>query len=156
MLDRLDWGNNWFAFGLAAFIGTVVVVLATLLEFVWEFDVLTSPAWQVGVHHLMLVLFLSLTFVLASRRLFPFGKRFCGGMLVLAVLMPVTVFVGGWVTGGAYLGFRDERTFDLAVVSFSSFVLIGATIVFPYSFFVFSKALARYWRHGELPDWELG
>ena len=77
-------------------------------------------------------------------------------MLVLAVLMPVAVFAGGWVTGGAYLGFRDERTFYLAMVSASSFALIWATIVFPYSAFVFSKALARYWRHGEIPDWELG
>ena len=60
-LDRLDWGNNWSAFGLAVFIGAVIAVLATLLVFVWEFDILTSPAWQVGVHHLMLVLSLSLT-----------------------------------------------------------------------------------------------
>ena len=156
MLDRLGWGSNWSAFVLGAFIGIVVVVLAALLVFVWEFDVRTSPAWQVGVHHLMLGLFLSLTFVLASRRPFPFGERFRRGILVLAVLMPVTVFAGGWVTGGAYLGFRDERIFDLAVVSHSSFVVIWATIVVPCSVFVLSKALFRYWRLGELPDWELG
>ena len=156
MLDRLGWGSNWSDFVLGAFIGIVVVVLATLLAFVWESDVRTSPAWQVGVHHLMLGLYLFLTFVLASRRPFPFGERFRGVMLVLAVLMPVAVFAGGWVAGGAYLGFRDERIFDLVVVSASSFVVIWATIVFLCSVFVFSKALVRYWRHGELPDWELG
>ena len=156
MLDRLGWGSNWFALVLGAFIGTVVVVLVTLLVFVWEFDVRTSPAWQVGVHHLMLGLYLSLTFVLASRRPFPFGERFRWGMLVLAVLMPVAVFAGGWVAGGAYLGVRDERTFHLVVVSYSSFMVIWTTIVFLCSVFVFSRALARYWRLGELPDWELG
>ncbi len=156
MLDRPDWGNNWSALELAAFTGTLVTVVVAVLVFILEFDVRTSPAWQVWVHHLMLVLYLSLTFILASWRPFCFGKRFCRGMLVLAVLMPVTVFAGGWVTGGAYLGFRDERFFDLAVVSASSFALIWGTIVFPYSAFVFSKDLARYWRHGELPDWEPG
>ena len=155
MFDCLDWRNNWSAFGLAVFIGTVMSVLAILLMFVWEFDVRTSPAWQVGVHHLMLVLFVSLTGVLASQRPFPFGKRFRRGMVILAVLMPVTVFAGSWATGGAYLGFRDERTFDLVILSVSSFTLIWATIVFPCSTFVFSSALARYWRHGKLPDWEL-
>ena len=156
MLDRPDWGNNWSALGLAVFTGTVTAVVVALLVFVLEFDVRTSPAWQVWVHHLMLVQYLSLTFILASWRPFYLGKRFCRGMLVLTVLMPVTVFAGGWVTGGTYLGFRDERFFDLAVVSASSFALIWGTIVFPYSAFVFSKALARYWRHGEVPDWEPG
>ena len=155
MLSRLDWRNNWSAFWLAVFIGAVAFVLVTLLVLVWEFDVRTSPAWQVGVYYLMLVLILSLTFVVASRRPFPFGEWFRRAALALAVLVPVAVFVGGWVTGGAYVGFRDERTFDLTVLSVSSFMLIWATTVFLCSAFVFGKALFRYWRRGELPDWEL-
>ena len=78
MLDRLDLRNDWSAFGLWVFIGTVVMVLATLLTFVWEFDVRTSPAWQVGVYYLMLVLFLSRSFVVASWRPFPFGEWYAG------------------------------------------------------------------------------
>ena len=156
MLSRLGWGNNWFTFGLVIFIGTVIMVLATLLTFVWKFDVHTSPVWQVVVYHLMLALLLSLTFLVASRRLFPFDEWFRRGMLALAVLLPVAVFVGGWVTGGAYMGFRDERTFDLMVLSVSSFVFIWITIAFPYAIFVFGKALFRYWRRGELPDWDTG
>ena len=154
MLDRFDWGNDWSAFGVALFIGILVAAAAALLAFPRGVDLHSSPAWQVGVHHLMLALFLSLTFVLASRRPFCFGEGFRRGMLVLAILMPVAVFVVGWVLGGAYTGLRDERIFDLAVVSAASFVLLWATIVGPYTAFVFSQALVRYWRHGELPLWE--
>ena len=155
MLDRFDWSDNWCAFGWALFVGAVVTALAALLVFPWGFDLHTSPAWQVGVHHLMLALFLSLTFVLASRRPFCFGEGFRRGMLALAVLMPVAVFAVDWTVGGPYTGLRDERIFDLAVVSAASFVLLWATIVGPYTAFVFSQALVRYWRHGELPLWEV-
>ena len=151
MLSRLDWRNNWSAFWLAVFIGAVAFVLVALLAFVWEFDVRISPTWQVGVYYLMLILFLSLTFVVASGRPFPFGEWFRRAALALAVLVIVAVFAGGWVTGGAYVGFRDERTFDLVVVSVSSFALIWATFVFPCFAFVFSKALVRYWRRGKSP-----
>ena len=156
MLSRLDWGNNWPAFWLAVFIGAVVSVLVALLVFVWEFDVRISPTWQVGVYYLMLVLVLSLTFVVASGHPFPFSEWFRGAALALAVLVPLAVFAGGWVTGGAYVGFRDERTFDLVVVSVSSFMLIWATFVFPCFAFVFGKALFWYWRRGEIPEWKLG
>ena len=156
MLSRLDWRNNWSALWLAIFIGAVVFFLVTLLVFVWEFDVNTSPAWQVGVYYLMLALFLSLTFVVALWRPFPLGEWFRRVALAIAVLVPVVVFVGGWVIGGAYVGFRDERAFDLVVVSVSWFVFIWITLVVPCFAFVFSKALFRYWRRGELPDWKLG
>ena len=156
MLSRLGWGNNWFTFGLPVFIGAVIFVLVALLVFVWEFDVRISPTWQVGVYYLMLALFLSLTFVVASRHLFPLGEWFRRVVLALAVLVPVAVFAVGWVTGGAYVGFRDERIFDLVVVSFSSFVFIWVTMMLSCAAFVFGKALFRYWRHGELPDWDMG
>ena len=153
MLDRFDWGNDWSAFGAAVFIGVLVAAAAALLVFPRGFDLHISPAWQVGVHHLMLALFLSLTFVLASRRPFCFGERFRRGMLVLAVLMPVAVFAGGWIVGGPYTGFRDERISDMVVISATSFALFWAAIVFPYSTFVFAKALVRYRRHGVLQGW---
>ena len=156
MLNCLDWGNNWSALWLAMFIGAVVLVLAGLLAFVWEFDVRISPTWQVGVYYLMSALFLSLTFVLASLRPFPFGEWFRRAALALAVLVPVAVFAGGWVTGGAYIGFRDERVFDLVVVSVSSFMLIWITIMFPSLTFVLMKALFRSWRRWEVPDWKSG
>ena len=101
--------------------------------FAWELDIGASPAWQVGVYYLMLVLFLSLTFVVALWHPSPLGEWFRRVALALAVIVPVAVFACGWVTGGAYIGFRDERTFDLVVVSVSSFVLIWATFALPYA-----------------------
>ena len=151
MLSRLDWRNNWSALWLAIFIGAVVFFLVTLLAFVWEFDVNTSPAWQVGVYYLMLALFLSLTFVFASQRPFPFAEWFRRAALALAVLVPAAVFAGGWVIGGAYVGFRDERTFYLVVVSVSSFLLIWITTAFPYAAFVLGKALVPVLAPGGAP-----
>ena len=156
MLNRLHWGNNWSALWLAMFIGAVVLVLADLLVFAWELDTGASPAWQVGVYYLMLVLFLSLTFVIALWRPSPLGEWFRRVALALAVIVPVAVFACGWMTGGAYIGFRDERAYDLVVVSVSSFMLIWMTIMFPSMTFVFMKVVFRSWRSGEIYDWKSG
>ncbi len=106
MLDRFRWQHGWSVFAVTIPIASVVILIS-LLTFAWGFDVETSPAWQLGVHYLMLALLLSMTFVMASYRLSGFGERFLGAMLLAAVLAPVAVFAAYWVVGGPYGGFRD-------------------------------------------------
>ena len=151
MLSCLCWRDNWSVLWLAMFIGAAAFVFATLLVFAWRFDTGASPAWQVGVYYLMLALLFSLSFVVALRHPSPLGEWFRRGALALAVIVPVAVFAAGWVTGGAYIGFRDERAFDLVVVSVSSFMFIWMAIMFPSMTFVFMKALFRSWRRGGSP-----
>ena len=158
MLDRFRWQHGWSVFAVAIPIASVVILIS-LLTFAWGFDVETSPAWQLGVHYLMLALLLSMTFVMASYRLSGvmasyrlsgFGERFLGAMLLAAVLAPVAVFAAYSVVGGPYGGFRDPRIFEVVVTSVSSFVLIWASAVFPRSFFTLGRNLVQAWRH-ELP-----
>ena len=145
MRDLFSWQSGWLAFGLAVLIGALVMSLVALLTFL-EFDLETSPAWQVGVYHLMLSLFLSMIFVLAFQLPLGFGERFRMVMLVLAVLTPVAVFAGGWVLGGAYSGFRDPRLFQLTVVSVSSFALHWMAVFLPCSWFLLARAFFRQFR----------
>ena len=147
MLDRFRWQHGWYVFAVAIPIASVVILLVSLLTFAWGFDVETSPAWQLGVHYLMLVFLLAMTFVMASYRLSGFGERFLGAMLLAAVLVPVAVFAAYWVVGGPYGGFRDPRIFDVVVTSVSSFVLIWGSAVFPRSFFMLGRDLFQAWRH---------
>ena len=93
----------------------------------------------------MLVLFLSLTLVLAAYRPLCFGQWFLGVMLALAVVVPVVVFTAIWVLDGPFLGFRDGRIFQAVVTSASSFVFIWAATVFPYYFFLLGKCVVRRW-----------
>ena len=145
MRDLFSWQSLWLAFGLAVLIGALVMSLVALLTFL-EFDLEISPAWQVGVYYLMLSLLLSIIFVVAFQRPLGFGERFRMVMLVLAVLTPVAVFAGGWVLGGAYSGFRDERIFDLVVVSVSSFALPWMAVFLPCSWFLLARAFFRQFR----------
>ena len=145
MRDLFSRQSGWPAFGLAVLIGALVMSLMVLLTFL-EFDLETSPAWQVGVYHLMLFLFLSMIFVLAFQRPLGFGVRFRMVILVLAVLTPVAVFAGSWVLGGAYSGFRDPRLFQLTVVSFSSFALPWMAVILPCSWFLLARAFFRQFR----------
>ena len=152
MMGCFEGKNDWSVFLVVLLpVAAVLMILVGLLTFVWRFDLETSPSWQVGFHHLMLALYLSTTFLLASRRPFCFGGVFRSCMVGLAALVPVAVFAGSWVLAGPFAGFRDERTFDLVVVSTSSFMLIWIAVVFPYPAFVFIRALIRYWLYGEFP-----
>ena len=54
MLDRFSWQHGGSVFAIVLPVTAAVVALASLLAFAWEFDLETSPAWQVAVHHLML------------------------------------------------------------------------------------------------------
>ena len=141
----VSWQSGWFAFGLAVLIGFLVMSLLIFLTFL-EFDLETSPAWQVGVHYLMLSLFLSTIFVVAFQRSLVFGERLQMVMLVLAVLVPVAVFTGGWVLGGAYSGLRDPRLSQVMVVSLPSFVLSWMVVFLPYSCFLLARAFFKHFR----------
>ena len=74
------------------------------------FDLVESPAWQVGVYHLMLVLLASMPVIVS---LSPFwdlgGLRLRLWMTVIALFMPAVVLAFDWFQGGTYAGFRDPR-----------------------------------------------
>ena len=147
MRDLFSWQSGWSYFGLVLLIGVLVMSLVALLTFL-EFDLATSPAWQVVIYHGMLALFLSMIFVLAFQRPLSLGERFRMVMLVLAVLTPVVVFFTGWILTGPYSGFRDDRIFDLVVVSVSGFMLIWVFITFPLGGFLFVRELVLLRRRG--------
>ena len=124
--------------------------LVSLLIFL-EFDLVTSPAWQVGIYHGMLALFLSVTFIVASFPPLYLGRRlrWLRWFLVgLALLVPVVVFFAGWILTGFYSGFRDDRIFDLVVMSVSGFMLIWMFITFPLIGFLFVRDLVRLRHRG--------
>lgn len=107
-----------------------------------------SPAWQVVAHHAMLALLLSLTFVMAAYRPLWIADLFSRVMLMLAVAVPVVVFVAVWVLDGPYLGVRDARISHVVVTSVSSFVIIWAAF-FCYSSFLLGRFFVR---RGRLPS----
>lgn len=148
MLERFPRLEGWPQLAVFLPIAAGAMVLISLLAFLWEFDLATSPAWQVGVHHLVLALFISLTFVGALYRPFFFGDGFLVVMLVLAIAVPLAVFVSSWVLSGPFLGFRDDRIFGLVMLSFFSFFTIWAVSVLPYSFFLLGRAFLRLWGTG--------
>ena len=151
MRDRVNWQSSWPAFGLVVLIGVLVMSMVALLGFL-EFDLETSLAWQVGVYHLMLFSFLSLIFVIAFQRPLGFSGRGRGVVLALAFLTPVAVFVGGWVLGGSYSGFRDPRFFQVTVVSVSSFALLWMTVFIPCSWFLLARVFFRHFRRPGASD----
>lgn len=150
MLDGFGWKFGWKLFAVVLPIAIVVVVLQTLLKFAWGFDLGTSSTWQVVAYHLMLALVFSLTLAMASYRPLGFGEWFPGVMLAVALVVPAVVFAVLWVTGEAYLGFRDPRIVQSVAISVSTYVLIWALAVFPYSVYLQVRHLSRVWRHGQL------
>ena len=137
----------WFPFFLVLLIGVLVMALVFLLVFLLEFNFETSPAWQVGVYHLMLALLFFVTFVAGFHQPQGFGVRYRRMMLALAGLTPVVIFILGWVLGGAYSGFRDPRLFDTTVVSVFTFLFLWMVIALPYSWYLLVRVFFRRWRH---------
>ena len=144
----VDGKLNWSIFAVVIPIGGAVLLLLGLLAFLWEFNLSTSPVWQVSVFHLALVLLLSLTFVAASRRPFSFSGGFRGFTMAMAVLVPVALFGGSWVLNGPFEGFRDERIFTWVTVSVAGFMVAWMCTIFPYTVLVFGRALWRCRRNG--------
>ena len=151
MRDLVSWQSGWSSFGFVLLIVVLVMSLVSLLIFL-EFDLETSPAWQVVIYHGMLSIFLSLTFVVASFPPLYQGQRLRWFLVALALLVPVVVFFTGWILTGSYSGFRDDRIFDLMVVSVSGFMLIWMFIwmfiIFPLVGFLFVRDLVRLRRRG--------
>ena len=138
--------NPWFMFLFVLL--PLIAVLAVLLTFLWRLDLATSPAWQVGIYHGMLALLLSVTFVIASFPPLCLGQGLRWFLVGLALLVPGVVFSASWVLTGSYSGFRDDRIFDLVVVSVSGFMLIWMFITFPLCGFLFGMDLLRLRRRG--------
>ena len=145
MLRWIDLEDDWSAFRLVLPVAAAVMTLAALLVFVWSFDPASSPTWQLALHHLMLVLFLSTTFVLAAQPRFCLGEGFRRAMLALAVGMPAVVFSASWVMNGAYEGVRDERFFSMVMVSATSFMLLWGVAAFLRVAFVLGRELFQEW-----------
>ena len=143
MLRWIDLEDDWFAFRLVLSVAAAVIALASLLVFVWSFDPATSPIWQVALHHLMLALFLSTTFVLAAQPRSFLGEGFRRAMLVSAIGLPVVVFSASWVMNGAYEGVRDERFFGIVIVSAMSFVFLWGVSALVRVVFVFGRYLVQ-------------
>ena len=137
----------WFLFFLVLLIGVLVVALVFLLVFLLEFNFETSPASQVGVYYLMLVLLFFVTFVAAFHQPQGFGVRYRRMMLALAGLTPVVIFILGWLLGGAYSGSRDPRLFDTTVVSEFTFLSLWIVIALPYSWYLLVRVFFRRWRY---------
>ena len=150
MRSWVDGNLDWSIFGVVISIGVAIMLLMGLLAFVWEFDLAVSPAWQVGIFHLTLALLLSLILVVASRRPFNFSAGFRRFTLSMAVLVPMVVFGLSWVLIGPLEGFRDERIFTWVTVSVVGFMLVWLGAIFPYTAFVFGRALWRC-RRGGIP-----
>ena len=148
MPSWVDGKLDWSIFAVVIPIGAAAMLLVSLLAFAWEFDLATSPAWQVGVFHLTLVLLMSLTFVLASRRPFDFSVGFRRFTMAMAFLVPAALFGGIWVLNGPLEDFRDERIFTWVTVSVVGFMLVWLGTIFPYTVFVFGRALWRRRRDG--------
>ena len=139
--------NPWSGFlVLLLSLAAALACLAVL----WRFDLATSPAWQVVIYHGMLALLLSATFIVASFPPLCLGQRLRWFLVGLALLVPVVVFFAGWILTGFYSGFRDDRIFDLVVVSVSGFMLIWTFITFPLVGFLFVRDLVRLRRRGVL------
>ena len=146
ILDWLDGKLDWSIFAVVIPIGGVGIILLSLLTFAWEFDLPTSPVWQVGIFHLALALLLSITLVVASRRPFSFSRGFRRFTMTVSVLVPTAVFVGSWLVNGP--GFRDDRIFNGVVASVSGFMLVWISTIFPYTAVVFGGKLIRSQRDG--------
>ena len=149
MLDGSSWKFAWKLFAVALLVAVVVVVFLTLLTFTWGFDLETSSTWQVVAYHVMLALVFSLTLAMGFYRPFCFGRWFPRVMLAMALVVPTVVFAILWVTGGAYLGFRDPRIVQAVTISVPMYVIIWALAVFPYSLYLLVRDLSRVWRRGQ-------
>ena len=143
VLDWLDGKLDWSIFAVVIPISGVGIILLSLLTFAWEFNLTTSPVWQVGIFHLALALLLSITLVVASRRPFSFSRGFRWFTMTVSVLVPTAVFVGSWLVNGPYEGFRDDRIFNGVVASVSGFMLVWMSTIFPYTAVVFGRKLIR-------------
>ena len=80
---------GWSTVATLVRVGGIGAVLVCVLGFVWEFGRGTVTGCHVGVHHLVLALpvamTVAMTFVLASRRPFPFSGRFRRFILAVSV-----------------------------------------------------------------------
>ena len=92
------------------------------------FDLVESPAWQVGVYHLMLVLLASMPVIVSLSPFWDLGRlRLRLWLMVIVLFMPVVVLAFDWFQGGTYAGFRDPRLIIMVSVSTGvSGMLLGA------------------------------
>lgn len=131
--------------------GGAAVALTALLGFARDFDIATSPAWQVALHHALAASLLALTLTIAPQRPYGCPKLLPAAMLVMALLLPAATFAVAWKTGGAYTGPRDPRIFDTLIVSTAAYIAVWIVLVATFPIYFPVRDILR-WRGREEQD----
>ena len=120
------------------------------LFYLLDFDLESSPSWQVGLHYLLLLSLLLGPFVLVVQGRLPHLGRFDWAMLGLVALILAGVLALGWYRSGPYTDFRDARVLPLTLI----FVGVSSIAVCLASLFRLFLVVA--WvstrSEGELPE----
>ena len=119
------------------------LVLVGVLSYLLDFDLESSPGWQVGLHYLMLLLFLLGPFVLAVQRRFPRLGRFEWAMVCLVFLILAGVLVFGWLRGDSYTDFRDSHALPLGSIFVGASSIAICIAELSRAVVVISRTLAR-------------
>ena len=119
-----------------------------------DFDLESSPGWQVGLYYLLLLFLLPGPFVLAVQGRLPHLGRFDWAMLGLVALILAGFLALGWYRGGPYTDFRDACVLPLTLifVGISSIAICLASLfrLFLFVAWVFARS------EGELPESDRG
>ena len=139
---------------LMVIIYSLVLILALAFFYLLDFDLDSSPGWQVGLHYLLLLSLLLGPFLLVVQGRLPHLGWFDWGMLGLVALILAGVLALGWYRSGPYTDFRDARVLPLTLI----FVGVSSITVCLASLFRLFLVVA--WvstrSEGELPESDRG
>ena len=120
-----------------------LLVASFLWGILWllGFDLVMSPAWQVGLHYLALLFFFLASLGLVAPNGFRRMRGFDWAMALLLPAVLISVLLAGWFLADSYAGYRDPRLFLLAVVSVAAF---GILYVFSFGLALFVRTIIDY------------
>ena len=132
----------------------LVLILTLAFSYFLDFDLESSPGWQVGFHYLLLLFLLPGPFVLVVQGRLPHLGRFDWAVLGLVALILAGVLALGWYRSGPYTDFRDASVLPLTLIFVgTSSIAISLASLFRLSLFV-ARVFAR--SEGELPESDWG
>ena len=140
---------------LTVIIYGLVLILVLAFLYLLDFDLESSPGWQVGLHYLLLLSLLLGPFVLVVQGRLPHLGRFDWAMLGLVTLILAGVLALGWYRSGSYTDLSDARVLlplTLIFVGTSSIAICFASLF--RLFLVFACVSTR--SEGELPESDRG
>ena len=127
----------------------LVLILALAFFYLLDFDLDSSPGWQVGLHYLLLG-----PFLLVVQGRLPHLGWFDWGMLGLVALILAGVLALGWYHSGSYTDLRDARVLPLTLIFVgTSSIAICLASLFRLFFVV---AWVSTCSEGELPESDRG